>query len=74
MDYFTKWPEPYAISNQEASMVAEALVINFFCRFSVPQELQSDQGHIFFFIASGLGLSPLYCGHFWPIVPGPDDT
>jgi hypothetical protein len=23
----------------------------------------------FFFIASGVGLSPLYCGHFWPIVP-----
>jgi hypothetical protein len=19
--------------------------------------------------ASGVGLSPLYCGHFWPIVP-----
>jgi hypothetical protein len=26
-----------------------------------------------FFIASGLGLSSLYCGHFWPIVPAPDD-
>jgi hypothetical protein len=25
------------------------------------------------FIASGVGLSPLYCGHFWPIVPPPDD-
>jgi hypothetical protein len=24
---------------------------------------------IIFFIASGVGLSPLYCGHFWPIVP-----
>jgi type IV secretory pathway VirB3-like protein len=24
---------------------------------------------IFFFIASGVGLSPLYCGHFWPVVP-----
>jgi hypothetical protein len=27
----------------------------------------------FFFIASGVGLSPLYCGHFWPIVPDPDN-
>jgi hypothetical protein len=27
----------------------------------------------FSFIASGVGLSPLYCGHFWPIVPAPDD-
>jgi hypothetical protein len=26
-----------------------------------------------FFIASGVGLSPLYCGHFWPIVLAPDD-
>jgi hypothetical protein len=26
-----------------------------------------------FFIASGVGLSPLYRGHFWPIVPAPDD-
>jgi hypothetical protein len=29
--------------------------------------------HGLFFIASGVGLSPLYCGHFWPIVPAPDD-
>jgi hypothetical protein len=28
---------------------------------------------LFFIIASGMGLSPLYCGHFWPIVPAPDD-
>ncbi|PNF40685.1 hypothetical protein B7P43_G02863 [Cryptotermes secundus] len=26
-----------------------------------------------FFIASGVGLCPLHCGHFWPIVPAPDD-
>jgi hypothetical protein len=24
-------------------------------------------------IPSGVGLGPLYCGHFWPIVPAPDD-
>jgi hypothetical protein len=28
---------------------------------------------VIFFIASGVGLSPLYCSHFWPIVPDPDD-
>jgi hypothetical protein len=28
---------------------------------------------IIFFIASGVGLSPLYCGHFWPVVPAPED-
>jgi hypothetical protein len=27
-----------------------------------------------FFIASGVGLSPLYCGHFWAIVPSPNLT
>jgi transposase InsO family protein len=43
MDYFTKWPEVYAIPNQEASTVADTLVTNF-CRFNVPMELHSDQG------------------------------
>jgi hypothetical protein len=28
---------------------------------------------IIIFIASGVGLSPLHCGHFWPNVPAPDD-
>jgi hypothetical protein len=42
MDYFTKWPEAYALPNQEASTVAEALVTNFFCRFGIPRELHSD--------------------------------
>jgi hypothetical protein len=44
MDYFTKWPEVYAIPNHEASTVAEALVTNFFCRFGILRELHSDQG------------------------------
>jgi hypothetical protein len=30
MDYFTKWLEAYAIPNQEASAVAEALATNFY--------------------------------------------
>jgi hypothetical protein len=47
MDYFTKWLEAYALPNQEASTVAEALVINFFCCFSIPRELHSEQGHNF---------------------------
>jgi hypothetical protein len=38
MDYFTKWPEAYAIPN---------LVTNFFCRFGIPRELHSDQGRNF---------------------------
>jgi transposase InsO family protein len=47
MDYFTKWPEAYAIPNQEAATVGEALVTNFFCSFGVPRELHSDQGRNF---------------------------
>jgi hypothetical protein len=30
MDYYTKWPEAYAIPSQDTSIVAEGLVINFF--------------------------------------------
>jgi transposase InsO family protein len=47
MDYFTKCPEVYAIPNQEASTVAEALVTNFFCFLVIPRELHSDQGRNF---------------------------
>jgi hypothetical protein len=39
MGYLTKWPEAYAIPNQEASTVAEVLVTNFFCRFGIPHIL-----------------------------------
>jgi hypothetical protein len=41
-----KWPEAYAIPNQEASTVAEVLVSNF-CRFGVPQEIHSEEGRNF---------------------------
>jgi hypothetical protein len=37
----------YAIPNQEASKVAEALVTNFFYHLGIPQELHSDQGRNF---------------------------
>ena len=37
MDYFSKWPEAYALPNQEATTVAEALV----------KELVCDQGRNF---------------------------
>jgi hypothetical protein len=45
--YFSKWPEAYAIPNQEASRVVETLVTNYFCCFGVPWELHSDQGSNF---------------------------
>jgi hypothetical protein len=46
MDYITKWPKVYAIPNQGALTVADALVTHF-CGFGVPTELHSDQGHNF---------------------------
>ncbi|XP_076838708.1 retrovirus-related Pol polyprotein from transposon 412 isoform X1 [Brachyhypopomus gauderio] len=47
MDYFTKWPEAYAVPDQSASTTATALVNEFFCRFGVPETLHSDQGRNF---------------------------
>lgn len=47
MDYFTKWPEAYALPNHEAVTVASVLVDEFFTRFGVPGELHSDQGREF---------------------------
>ncbi|UYV84336.1 K02A2.6-like [Cordylochernes scorpioides] len=47
MDYFTKWPEAYAIPNQGATTVAKVLMDNLICRFGVPLELHSDQGRNF---------------------------
>ena len=46
-DYFTRWVEAYAIPNQEAVTVANKLVEEFFCRFSIPEQLHSDQGRQF---------------------------
>lgn len=47
MDYFSKWVEAYALPNQEAATIADALVQNWICRFGVPLELHSDQGRNF---------------------------
>ena len=46
-DYFTKWPEAYALPNQEAASVAEVLVKEYVCQYGVPLELHSDQGRNF---------------------------
>lgn len=47
MDYFSKWPEVYAIPNQEAKTIVNVFVNNWICRFGVPSELHSDQGRNF---------------------------
>ena len=47
-DYFTCWVEAYPISNQEAVTVANKLTKELFFRFSMPEQLHSDQGRQFF--------------------------
>uniref|UniRef100_A0A8C9VS90 Gypsy retrotransposon integrase-like protein 1 n=1 Tax=Scleropages formosus TaxID=113540 RepID=A0A8C9VS90_SCLFO len=47
MDYFTKWPEAYAVPDQSAATTAERLVEEMFCRFGAPENLHSDQGRNF---------------------------
>uniref|UniRef100_A0A3P9J3I3 Gypsy retrotransposon integrase-like protein 1 n=1 Tax=Oryzias latipes TaxID=8090 RepID=A0A3P9J3I3_ORYLA len=47
MDYFTKWPEAYAIPDQEAVTVADALVEGMFSRFGAAEVIHSDQGRNF---------------------------
>ena len=47
IDYFTKWPEAYALPNQEAETVADALLGSILSRFGMPDTLHSDQGRHF---------------------------
>uniref|UniRef100_A0AAZ1X8S4 Gypsy retrotransposon integrase-like protein 1 n=1 Tax=Oreochromis aureus TaxID=47969 RepID=A0AAZ1X8S4_OREAU len=47
MDYFTKWPEAYAVPDQSATTTAERLVEEMFACFGVLAELHSDQGRNF---------------------------
>ena len=46
-NYFTRWMEAYAIPNQEASTIANKLTDEMFFRFSLPEQLHSDQGRQF---------------------------
>ncbi|KRX24424.1 Retrovirus-related Pol polyprotein from transposon [Trichinella nelsoni] len=46
-DYFSKWPEAFALPNAEARTVATALVNGIFCRYGAPETLHSDQGRNF---------------------------
>jgi hypothetical protein len=47
MDYFTKWAEAIALSDQTAVTVADAFVTEFICRLGCPQQFHSDQGPCF---------------------------
>ena len=44
MDYFTKWPEAFAIPDQKATTIAKLFVEQIICRHGVPEELLSDRG------------------------------
>ncbi|KRX69265.1 Retrovirus-related Pol polyprotein from transposon 17.6, partial [Trichinella sp. T6] len=46
-DYFSNWPEAFALPNAEARTVAGALVNGLFCRYGSPETLHSDQGRNF---------------------------
>lgn len=43
MDSFSKWPEAYAILNQETITIVDQLIPKWVIRFVVPWELYSDQ-------------------------------
>ena len=47
VDMYTKWPEAYALPNQEADTVTQAVMDNFVCRFGCPHGELSDQGRNF---------------------------
>ena len=47
VDMYTKWPEAYALADQEAKTVAYAVMDNFICRFDGPQGVLCDQGRNF---------------------------
>ena len=46
-DYFTRWMEAVPIPNHEAQTVAIRIVDEVFLRYSVPEQLHSDQGRQF---------------------------
>ncbi|CAI5682530.1 unnamed protein product [Oreochromis niloticus] len=74
MDYFTKWPEAYAIPDQEAETVADVLVEGMFSRFGTSETLHSDQGRnfeskVFAAICERLGIKKT---HTTPLHPQSD--
>ena len=46
-DYFTRWLEAWPIPNQEIKTVAQKLLNEMFFRFSLPDQILSDQGRQF---------------------------
>lgn len=44
MDYFTKWPKAYTVSDQSTATTAPVFVEEMFCHFGVLEELNINQG------------------------------
>ncbi len=70
-DYFSRWPEAYALPDQEAETVLDALLEGMFSHFGVPVTIHSDQGRnfesrVFASMCEHLGAhtrpAPLPCG------------
>ena len=46
-DYLTKWPEAFAVPNQDSLTIARLLVNEIICRHGAPKKLLSDRGKAF---------------------------
>lgn len=44
VDMYAKWPEAYALPDQEANMAAQTVMDNFVCRFGCPRGILGNQG------------------------------
>ena len=47
MDYFTKWPEVFAVPDHTAETIAHLLVEQVISRHGVPEQFLSDRGKNF---------------------------
>ena len=47
IDYLTKWPEVFAVTDQSAATIAKLLVKNIVNRHGVPARVLSDRGQAF---------------------------
>ena len=44
VDYYTRWPEAYAIVHQDAHSITSKLETEYFSRYGAPYCIHSDQG------------------------------